>query len=395
MQKFMTGGALLLVAVALSACGGGSSTATPPTMSVPQTREAQSSQAITPEAANHWTPVFVTLPSSGVNERTLEQQAQANVTVPFFTSSVVSPLDHHTYSFRIVGANPITSSTTTNVSFVPIVLRIHFSDGTVLDPTKPACGDSVSVETRFFHGPNFVAVPLTSNGISVGTTQLTDAFQRAEFWSIVHAKAYHTMLVAGAAPLVLTVNAPAGSPTFGGVCAGIAHRIGTIDINSYDAIVRSIAAAHAQTSQVPVVLTYNVFQTQGGQCCVLGYHSAFGRTAGTQVYSVGAYNDPGIFSAPIEDVHAWTHELGELLNDPFVNNATPAWGHIGQVAGCQSNLEVGDPLTGTAFLVALGGHTYHPQELAFFDWFYRTPSKGTGGRFSFRGKFTTTQALCH
>jgi hypothetical protein len=97
---------------------------------------------------------------------------------------------------------------------------------------------------------------------------------------------------------------------------------------------------------------------------------------------------------PIEDIHAWTHELGELLNDPFVSNATPAWGHIGQVGGCQNNLEVGDPLTGTAFNLKYNGFMYHPQELAFFDWFFRTPSKGTGGLYSFEGTFTSPQGAC-
>jgi hypothetical protein len=59
------------------------------------------------------------------------------------------------------------------------------------------------------------------------------------------------------------------------------------------------------------------------------------------------------------------------MDDPLVNNATPAWGNIGQVTGCQSNLEVGDPLTGTAFTATLNGFTYHPQELVFFSWFSR------------------------
>ena len=31
----------------------------------------------------------------------------------------------------------------------------------------------------------------------------------------------------------------------------------------------------------------------------------------------------------------------------IATNPTPKWGHIGQVSGCQSNLEVGDPLSGT------------------------------------------------
>ena len=73
-----------------------------------------------------------------------------------------------------------------------------------------------------------------------------------------------------------------------------------------------------------------------------------------------------------------SHEVGEWMNDPCVNNPTPAWGHIGQLQVCQGNLEVGDPLSGTAAIaVKMGdGVTYHGQEMAFRDWFYRTKSVG-------------------
>jgi hypothetical protein len=161
-------------------------------------------------------------------------------------------------------------------------------------------------------------------------------------------------------------------------------------------MVQNLANTYAKTTQVPVILSYNTFETEGGGCCVLGYHDAYSRSGGTQTYAVGAYNDAGVFgSTPIEDIHAWTHEIGELINDPFVGNATPAWGHVGQQSGCQNNLEVGDPLTGTAFVHKYKGFTYHPQELVFFDWFFRTPSQGTGGKFSFEGTFTSSQGACH
>ena len=76
--------------------------------------------------------------------------------------------------------------------------------------------------------------------------------------------------------------------------------------------------------------------------------------------------------------------------DPLVNNATPSWGHIGQVGGCQNNLEVGDPLSGTQFpTVFMNGFFYNMQELAFFDWFFDTPSLGAGGVYSNNGSFTT------
>jgi hypothetical protein len=79
------------------------------------------------------------------------------------------------------------------------------------------------------------------------------------------------------------------------------------------------------------------------------------------------------------------------MNDPYIINGTPAWGHTGQVAGCQNNLEVGDPLTGVEAprVVMPNGFTYHLQELAFFSWFFGNPSLGIHGWDSDNGTFLT------
>ncbi len=150
-----------------------------------------------------------------------------------------------------------------------------------------------------------------------------------------------------------------------------------------------VIPGEVKTTQLPVFLFYNVVMTQGGGCCIIGYHSAFQASAGVQTYATTDYVEKGLFSGPLTDVYAASHEAGEWINDPFVNNATPAWGHVGQVSGCQNNLEVGDPLSGTkAVSVKMpNGVTYHNQELAFRDWFYRTKSVGLNGWFSSRGTF--------
>ena len=59
------------------------------------------------------------------------------------------------------------------------------------------------------------------------------------------------------------------------------------------------------------------------------------------------------------------------------------------MAGCQNNLEVGDPLSGTNFSPIGGrnGYTYHLQELAFFSWFFGNPSLGIHGWDSNNGTF--------
>jgi hypothetical protein len=337
-------------------------------------------------------PIFVILPARGVNFSTLG--SAANVTVPFFTAKIESPLDKRTYQFSIVGTNPTSNKVSTTVKYVPIVLRVKFSGGVVLDPTKPACNDTVSVENRFFGSPLFESTQLTSNGVAVGDTQIIDAFQRAEFWGYTQGSGYHVLLAPSAKVRVVDVTAPTGSSVQPGACAGKNHDLGMIDINAWDTILVTLINKYAKTDELPIVAAYNVVETSGG-CCIIGYHNAYGRSTGTQTFATGAYTDAGIFSPGLEDIHAWTHELGEWANDPFVNNATPAWGHVGQQPGCQNNLEVGDPLTGTPFVVKFEGFTYHPQELAFFSWFFRTRAFGTGHEHSWDGAFETSQGACH
>ncbi len=333
--------------------------------------------------------MFVTLPARGVTAATFAHHLPAASTIPYFTGSITSPLDHHRYTFHIVGTNPVTQRVTTSIGFVPIIMRVHFPDGTVLDPTQPGCNDTVSVAQRFFGSPLFQNTTEISNGVNVGNTQLLDAFQRAETWSFTAGSNYHVLLARSGRYNVVDVNAPSGSVTSPGACSGSAHNLGQIDINAYDSILTNLIDQYATVTQIPVPLSYNVVETEGG-CCVLGYRSAYQRSGGVQVYASAAYTDAGIFSG-IEDIDAYSAELGDLFDDPFGDNATPGW----PVApnGCQNDLEVGEPLSVT-FALPLNGFTYNPRELTFFDWFFRTPSHGTGGKYSYQGTFTSPPRGC-
>lgn len=99
------------------------------------------------------------------------------------------------------------------------------------------------------------------------------------------------------------------------------------------------------------------------------------------------------------------HEVGEWVADPSGNNPTPRWGNIGQVGTCptsssggQTNLEVGDPLSGNSAPVtatdATIPFTFHMQELTFFNWFYSSPSLGAGAKYSSNGTFSGTAKAC-
>lgn len=389
-----------LVALAvLAACGGGSSV---PGRSLDEGSRARSTASgVLTTAARYGWKVLDYHPQSGrADDSVRKRDTSPASTLPYYTSFVSSPVDGNTYMYQIVGTNPQTTKAVTKISVVPILLKIKYPDGTVLDPSQPACGDMVSVGNRVFDGPNFVATSQTSNGINVGTVQLIDAHMRAEFWEYAKNSNYHVEFSQVKAPVVLTFTPQNNSftgmaKTFAGTCAGTAHRFGTVDINQYDSFLQNVIRQYATVTQLPVIVTYNlgvsIASSGGYDCCVLGYHSSLEVPAGTQFYANATWVDPGNFPFPTEDINDLNHELGEFVNDPWGTNGTPAWGDTGQVpdGDCQNNLEVGDPLTGSYYNVVLNGYTYHPQELTFFDWFFRTPSRGTGGLYSFEGSFTS------
>jgi hypothetical protein len=151
----------------------------------------------------------------------------------------------------------------------------------------------------------------------------------------------------------------------------------------------------------PLFLFNNVVMFFGNPstCCILGYHSSKGSGSTFQSYGVAFYNNKGFaIIAPhcaCDDVAVLTHEVSEWMADPDGSNATKPWGHVGQVSGCQQNLETGDPLSGTEKPDSLNGKTYHVQELAFSSWFYhQSPSQGVNGWFSNFGKFKTAAKAC-
>ncbi len=338
-------------------------------------------------------PIFLTHAPVGVDMNRLPWDVMNGTTIPLWSGKVKAPINKQTYTFTMVGTSPQakgtgTSSTITTDLYVYV---FKFADNSVFDPTKGACGDSQSVVARTLASPLWQNSPIVSNGISVGNTQYEDAMQRAEFYKYTKTKPnYHLLYKDGGNTTVVNLTVPAadGNVYTGTNCNG---KFGVVDINWFTSLVNS---SSWQPTHIPIVFMYDVFMSGDGkidQCCILGFHGAQGSP--TQTYSFAAYNDPNIFSVPIEDVHALSHELGELNNDPTVNNATPLWGHIGQVGGCQGNLEVGDALTGTVFgPITLNGFTYHPQELVFFSWFFRQkPSLGTGGDYSMNETFEDYQ----
>jgi hypothetical protein len=350
-----------------------------------------------------------------------------------FTYSVTSSRDGNVYSGQIVGKSPFSNPqgrTTVSTHLIPIVivtnsvfagvdpttgLVVTAPGITVFDPTIPddSCLSAPNdVPLKLVQqSPIFLPFDFNFGGTDIGTVQTTDAFQRGNFFQLIshgqnaNGVTYQVVLnpVTTAAKIVVNIPAADGvaypSAAFGGCPTG---KEAIIDIAVYEPAIISLftqlASQGVDPSTLPFFLLHNVVQCEGNQpgcatlnsggCCILGFHES----SGAQTFGTADFDTSEIFLSPVPDVSGMSHEVAEWMNDPFGNNPTPAWGHTGQVSGCQGNLEVGDPLSGTLappIFNPQNGFTYHMQELAFFSWFYGAPSVGVNNWFSDNATFLT------
>jgi hypothetical protein len=290
-----------------------------------------------------------------------------------------------TYKYSMVGTNPKKTSVTTTVLVTIVPLRLVFSNGTIFDGSNKVADTTGS--------PIFQPASFKS-----GNTQYGDAIQRAEFWNSVSTTSpnYHVLLgqptVAGA----VTLNIPAADGQTA-TDSSTGKTIGIVNVNWFDPQMQSLLTTQGFTpNMLPIFLSNNVYLSQGAptlsNCCIGGYHNAISNSAGLQTYIWTTNADAGILGGFGEDVSALSHELAEWLNDPFTNNVVPHWiSPIAPQYGCNSFLEVGDPLVGVVFTV----NGSHLQDEAFFSWFARkTSSIAINGLYTYLGTFTTLSKLC-
>ena len=365
-------------------------------------------------------PYTVVIPAKDFSWDEAFASASASTTsgLQIWTRSVVASKDGNSYPIAMVGQNPSTSTVTTSIPavIIPVIININ---GTVFNPTVADTVCMVAPNdvplTVFRQSPLFNNHAFTMNGVKEGSTQYIDAFQRANFAKEI-ASTYHTKLGSIKIAAAQTYTVPVGSGAvypdmlFGnGGCGPNTNtngQFGVMDINAFDPWVTGTALprAHATPNLLPILLLYNVVMSSGpptiANCCILGYHGATAGPPSGQTYSPMEFDQTGIFGSSVNDTSVAAHEIGEWMDDPYGNNPTPAWGNIGQVSGCQNNLEVGDPLSGSNFppvKMSSNNYTYHLQELAFFSWFYNAktdPSIGAGGKFSNNGTFAGPSQPC-
>jgi hypothetical protein len=362
---------------------------------------ATSGPAPTPSAsAPTAKPALKALYDVGVHRGTA-QPAPAVAGLQIFSKTVNDGGTNFTY--RMVGKDPTVAQTNpvTNVTtaLVPLIIKI----GTrTWNPTTVNGCDTVSALQRTIDSPIFKLKKFKFGSTLVGKAQYVDAYQRANFWTSTNPAGinpgYHSKLKLNVRPAI-TVTVPAGKGVLEGStpCGFLAG----VDIDWLDNLIQGtllpqLAAQGFGPTTFPLFLVDNVVEyiTVAANCCVLGYHNSTSSASNSQTYSVSMYDNSSSFSG-VDDIAVLTHEVAEWLDDPFTDNPTKPWGHVGQVSGCQSNLENGDPLSGTIKPVPLGGYTYHVQELAFVSWFYhQNPSTGVNGWYSNYGKFRSPAAPC-
>jgi len=356
---------------------------------------AQSGIQVVDVVPNPNQPISVTRGISPASNRAALRASGAAATIPLWNYSILASRDGNTYQGLMVGTDPFTGAGATTIVPSPIIPVKVILGPYTYDPTVPdPCLAAGTVQDLVTNSPIFNASDYVMNGVAVGNTQYIDAFQRSNFWALVGGTDYHVLLQ----PTVQTAQTyiPASGYVSTAVYCGGTTQEGFIEINAFDSWVRNVAlpGAGIDPTQFPIILLQNVLMYDGviENCCIGGYHGAWGNF---QTYSPSNVDTTGFFSnAP--DIAILSHEVGEWMDDPLGNNQTPAWGNIGQVVGCQGNLEVGDPLTGTLFPpVMMSGFTYNPQELAHFNWFFGDDTPlGSGGLDSNNGTFTSAAPAC-
>lgn len=354
--------------------------------------------------------------------------------LPLFNYTVTASRDGNTYSGTIVGDSPFlhpAGSTAVPSQIVPVIVITNSvfagvdSGGNVLTAPGVTVFNPSVKDDSCLTAPNDVPLTLVQQspifnkfdfnygGTDVGTTQTTNAFQRANFFDLLeHGNSdnvtYNVILSPVHTVSAIVINVPAAngvaypSAAFIGGCP--AGKEGIVDINIYEpalfnAITAGLGAQGVNPATFPMFVTHNVVECEAfaagvncgtlapnTACCILGFHDVNGQ----QTIGTADFDSSGIFGSSVQDVSDMSHEVAEWMNDPFGNNPVPLWGHVGQQTGCQGNLEVGDPLSGTfapPIFNPENGFTYHLQELAFFSWFYGAPSVGIHGWFSDNGTF--------
>jgi hypothetical protein len=368
-------------------------------------------------------------------------------TIPHWWGSTLNPQDGTTYGYNMVGADPAHCSgagcaATVEVDITPVIVKVDgmtFSGSDVVAPVlaspafalndygaTPYATDGADFPFGGVRGPGGVL----SQGDAGNQLQLLDATMRAQF-NRTGASNYHLRLRPNVLPPV-TIDVPQNqglllqSPR-GVVFAGIEPIWWENHIHNL--------ARQADPTHLALYLSDDVtefcFHQGFGRCIYLGVHGASKSAssngdAPVQTFAWATWLSPGMLAdtAPelfwsVQDIQTLSHELSEWADDPFVTNTVePAPFYPGfQASPCNPLLEVGDPVSFSAFAIGANGFRqgpdpdgtqsadgyYHPEDEVNLPWFMRqapntvseptqSPSQNVG-RYTFMGDLNGSPGL--
>jgi hypothetical protein len=378
-SRFIRLSALLgSVVFAFTACGGAGSSvpATPGGINTQQvmSERVQGQAAVPPSFRLPLHAIEYQPPADTRIAAAMASPLAAIASVPLWSSSF--KFGGTRYPFYMVGSSPYSTDTSTTVPTVIIPINFSFADGTFLGGEKPAA--------------DLAGSPIFKDAVfPTGTGQWDDTFQRANFAKVVGAH-YHILLGAPSMLPAITVKVPKDEATIDTVMGHVGtFKIALVNIDFINTTLNNIfSTVSLNPKTLAILVVGNVFEYEGSECCILGFHSAFLNGNGVNTFAYGSYNRPNIFSDPIQDITVFSHETAEWLDDPLIGNVVPSWGFPQTPTTCFSNiLEVGDVIEGynpSNFPVKVGAKTYHPQDLAFYSWFaHQVPSIGIHGQYSY------------
>ena len=337
--------------------------------------------------------IFNTLPSSYEDGAT--RLLTSSATVTNFTHAYTFPsaiAGTTNFTFTMVGTDPSNGSATTTVPVFIVPVKLVFNSGTIVrDPHQTIPGTSQTSLGDTPKSPIFQSLTWkAANGASVGTTQYTDALQRASFWNFVStvASSYHVLLGTPTILPTLVITVPttvgSGSNNFNESSGGTTNivNVGLVDQGFVDAQFKNYITAHTQITPntLPIFMTYQTYLTanHGTVCCIGGYHTATGSISAPQTYLHFSW----IHGVPLitfgETVAAFSHEAAEWAADPFVDNVTPCFINSGAA------LEVGDVLVGNDVDAVSSGITFQVQTMNLVSYFTGDfPSKAVNKQYTF------------
>jgi chitinase len=321
-------------------------------------------------------------------------QSPDMVSVPTFTRSYSAA--GKDYSYTVVGSDPAKGGTTTIPTvLVPVTLAF---DAPVDTTGKKAILDASQDVSKVVHSPIFQKYAFAS-----GTTQYTDAMQRASFSQSAPAgNSWHTLL---SQPKVVPVkiSVPVG---YGYVLTSrkTGKSLAVVDIQFLQKELFKQLPKQRAGSLVIALTKDTTYYALGDAtvCCSWGTHGVDTSAGARQSFVLGSYLDPHVV-AQDSDIQPLTQQLAQWFMDPLLDplakyrdpnapgNVFPGWMRPEKGRGCGgtgvgTSLFLMTPMDNNpknnvpaspGYAANANGTTYHLQNVALIPWYTQAPGEKT------------------